>query len=184
MKSLNKLLFNVLIFAVSSFIIGNLGCQSDSPSSPTSGIKPNSTTQLHFLTPSESHFNKAFKVEQNISASSGGTIVVGDEASGYSSLDFMPGDLNYDTIITFRWDDQNYSAEFTPHGINFNNPVRLNLSYKTADVSAINEEALRIWYYNDNENHWELIGGEVDTEKQEVSAYINHFSRYELAGED
>lgn len=185
MKALNKLLFKVLIFTLVSFVVSNLGCQSDTPSSPSSNLQEmQQSSQIHFLYTKGIHFNKAFKTEQLITESAGGTIIVGDETSGYSSLNFMPGDLNNNTMITFRWDTDNYIAEFAPHGIYFNNPVRLDMSYKTADLSAINEETLRIWYYNENEQAWELIGGEVNTEEQEVSAYINHFSRYALAGED
>jgi hypothetical protein len=185
MKTLNKSLFNVLLISVSALILLNLGCQSDTPSSPSTDLRvTRSSTQLHFLQPSEMEFNKTFRVKQYISENEGGTIVAGDEVSGYMSLDFMPGDLNYDTIIIFKWDTNNFGAEFAPHGISFNNPVRLNLSYKTADVSAIDEESIRLWYYNENENNWELVGGDVDTEEKEVSTYISHFSRYALAGED
>lgn len=166
-------------------LLGMIGCQSDAPDSPLSDLSiKRSTNQLQFLKPQRSEFNKVFKTEQLVTASQGGTVVLGDESSGYCSIDFMPGDLTENMVISFRWDSQSFAADLTPHGIYFNNPVRLNLSYNDADVSNVDEEALRVWYYHGPEDNWELIGGEVDTEGQHVETYISHFSKYALAEED
>lgn len=164
-------------------VFGILGCQSNSPNSSTADPTPqHSSSQPHFIKPLKSGFNKVFKTEQYIVASEGGTVLVGDEEYGYSSLEFMPEDLTENTTIVFRWDSQSFMAELTPHGIEFNSPVKLTLSFRDGDVSTEQAEALRVWYYNEPE--WDLIGGEVDLEEEHVEAYISHFSRYALAAED
>lgn len=173
-----SLLFLVLIFGI-------MGCQTNSPDSPLTDLTiKRSQNQLHFLQPQKSNLQKVFKTEQYITVASGGTIFLGDEDNGYCSLDFKPGDLTENTLIAFTWNSQNFIADLGPHGIQFNNPVRLTLSYKDANVSTVQEEGIRVWYYNEPETNWELIGGEVNAEEQQVETYIGHFSRYALAGED
>jgi hypothetical protein len=171
-------IFLVLVFGI-------LGCQTNAPDSPLTDLTVKRTpNQLQFLQAQKLGFHKVFKTEQYVTASGGGTVLLGDEEYGYCSLEFMPGDLNDNTIIIFEWDTDNFTAELTPHGINFNNPVKLTLSYKDADLSTVEEQALRVWYYEEPENDWELVGGQVNEEEQQVEAYISHFSRYALAGED
>lgn len=176
-KTLSQIFF-VLLFGI-------LGCQSDAPNSPIKDLPlKRSADQLRFLKPQNAAFNKVFRIEQFVIAAEGGTVLLGDEISGYLSLDFMPGDLTDNTVITFEWDSQSFFAELNPHGIYFNNPVRLTLSYNGADLSGVDEENLRIWYDDEPQNAWELIGGQVDPEERQVEAYINHFSKYALAEED
>jgi hypothetical protein len=181
MKPAFKIIFQIFLV----LLFGILGCESDTPNSPTKNLALNrSTNQLHFLKSQSSVFNKVFTTERYVAASEGGTVLVGDETSGYCSIHFMPGDLTDNTLISFEWNSQNFFTELNPHGIYFNNPVRLTLSYNQADVSAVDEENVRIWYYDESQNAWELIGGQVDTENRQVEAYISHFSRYALAEED
>ena len=181
MKPAFKILSQIFLV----FLFGILGCESDTPNNPIKDLATKrSTNQLQFLKPQKSGFNKAFKAEQYVTASDGGTVLLGDETSGYSSIDFMPGDLINNSVIIFEWDSQSFFAELNPHGIYFNNPVRLTLSYNEADVSGVQEENLRIWYYDESQDDWELIGGQVDTEERQVEAYIGHFSKYALAEED
>ena len=180
-----KLAFKILPQILFVLLFGILGCETNAPDSPLTALSIKSTTnQLQFLQPQRSGFNKVFKAEQYVTASGGGTVLLGDEQYGYCSLDFMPGSLNENTTISFRWDSQSFMAELTPHGIYFNNPVKLTLSFKNGEVSTQEAGALRVWYYNEPETNWELIGGEVDLEGQQVETYISHFSKYALAGED
>jgi len=74
-------------------------------------------------------------------------------------------------------------AEFSPHGTTFNNPVAIRLSYKDADLTGINEQDIKIWYFNEIEGVWELIASDVDTGKKRVTGYIEHFSRYAIGSE-
>lgn len=185
MKTLHTIVFQVILLSLFSIILVNLGCQSDAPNSPSSDVViMRSTDQLQFLKPQKMRLKKAFQGEQYINANDGGTILVGDEISGYSNINFKPGDLNYDAVITFGWDSQGYFTELSPHGITFNTPVKLCLSYKDADLTNVTEDNIQIWYFNDFKDSWELIGGEVDKDKKQVQGYIRHFSRYALADED
>lgn len=180
-----KLAFKIIFQLFFVMFFGILGCQSNAPNSPIKDTPlSRSTDQLNFLKPQKSAFNKVFRTEQYVTAAQGGTVLLGDENSGYLSLNFMPGDLTDNTVITFEWDSQSFFAELNPHGIYFNNPVKLTLSYNQADVSAVQEEDIKVWYYDEPQNTWELIGGQVDTETRHIETYINHFSLYALAEED
>ena len=95
----------------------------------------------------------------------------------------MPEDL----VISFDWAASGTlagmlsSLEFGPHGTQFNNPVKVELSYKMADVKGIDESKLRIFYFNEETGIWELVGGEVDKRGRKVTVYVAHFSRYAVA---
>jgi hypothetical protein len=190
-----------LLLVITAAIFTLFGCESGNPLAPsaTDGGLINQDIQPIFLKPNVLKLNKSFSVQQYISASKGGRIVVGDEDSGYSELIFSPGDLSRDTWITFNWDSENFSTDLQPHGLVFNGPVELNLSYKDANLSDINEDNLKIWYYHPIEltpsfsltstvssetitvyGVWELIGGTVEVSQKRVKTTIQHFSRYAI----
>jgi len=64
---------------------------------------------------------------------------------------------------------------------NINKPVKIELSYKTADLTGIDENILGVYYFNEETDLWEFVGGEVDKKGKKVTAYLNHFSRYAVA---
>lgn len=70
---------------------------------------------------------------------------------------------------------------FGPHGIQFNEPAEVELSYKMADLTGIDENSLKVFYFNETTQLWELIGGVVDTSKKKITVYLPHFSRYALS---
>ena len=130
--------------------------------------------------------NKLFVKEKLITVAEGGKVEVGDDEHGKSRLKFEEGDVSQDVLVRFEWESTGLlqgGAEFSPHGTTFNNPVAIRLSYKDADLTGINEEDIKIWYFNEEENVWELIASDVDTEKQRVEGYVNHFSRYAIGAE-
>ncbi len=174
----------LLVVSTLLLIIGSFSCQEENPLAPLSaGKNLKKSSELTFLKSKRRGFNKTFSIDQFISAADGGMIVTGDDTSGYSSLFFQPGDLSQDTLITFSWDSQGYITDLAPHGIVFNNPVEIQLSYKDADLSQVNEDSLQIWYYNEPGDAWELIGGAVNKVDKQVEGYIEHFSRYAIAAE-
>ena len=63
------------------------------------------------------------------------------------------------------------------------NPVTMRLSYKDADLGGIAEEDLRIWYYDENDELWELAGQIVNTVEKYVEGTTTHFSRYAIGSE-
>ena len=130
--------------------------------------------------------NKLFVQSKLITVAQGGKIEVGDNMHGKSRLNFKSGDVSQNVWVTFEWESTGLlegGAEFSPHGTTFNNPVEIRLSYKDADLTGINEEDIKIWYFNEEENVWELIASDVNTEKQRVEGYVNHFSRYAIGAE-
>jgi hypothetical protein len=167
-----------LVFAALLLMIG---CETQSPVSPSPVAKiVRSTDQMKFLHAKTIRFEKEFRADQLITASDGGTISVGDDISGVSTIQFQPGDLNDDRLISFGWDSQGYVTELGPHGLVFNHPVELDLSYKDADLTGVDEDNLKIWYYNEGNDNWELIGGTVDKTAKRVEGTILHFSRYAI----
>ena len=60
-------------------------------------------------------------------------------------------------------------------------PIEVELSYKMADLSGCDETTLKVYYYNEEEDIWEFIGGEVDIKNKKIIVYLNHFSRYAVA---
>ena len=129
---------------------------------------------------------KRFSKAKLITVKRGGLIRVGGRTHGKSVLDFKPGDVSQDVTVQFEWESTGFlegGAQFSPHGTTFNNPVKIRLSYKDADLGDVEEEDLRIWYLNETEGVWELIGDNVHKDKKYVEGYINHFSRYALGSE-
>ncbi len=132
---------------------------------------------------------KNFKDTKKIKAKDGGTLEVGDRDNGKSKITFKKNDLPKDLTITFEWasggtfEGKLNDAEFGPHGLVFNSPVEVQLSYKKADLKGINEKDLKLFYYNEETELWELIGGEVDKRKKIVIAFLEHFSRYAIGAE-
>ena len=115
-----------------------------------------------------------------------GWAYVGDYEHGRSWLYFPPYAMNQTTIVTMDWESTGFlegGAEFSPHGTQFNRPVTVWLSYKDADLGDINEEDLKIWYFNEETEMWELIGDVVDTEHKMVGGLLHHFSRYAIGSE-
>ncbi|NLP14195.1 MAG: hypothetical protein GX383_06960 [Clostridium sp.] len=59
-----------------------------------------------------------------------------------------------------------------------NSSIELALKYDEATVQ--NEDNLAIYYYNEQFNKWQYLGGEVDKEAKEVRIKLNHLSKYTL----
>ena len=115
-----------------------------------------------------------------------GWAYVGDYEHGRSWLYFPPYAMNQTTIVTMDWESTGFlegGAVFSPHGTQFNRPVTVWLSYKDADLGDINEEDLKIWYFNEKTEMWELIGDVVDTKRKMVGGLLRHFSRYAIGSE-
>lgn len=182
-----------LFFAIilATFIM--FGCSSDhsmAPETPASGLQVQSTTGFVTLLKLKNPVTNqslskgeasAAVIEQFITASQGGEISFGKVRFGESRIIFQPYDLPEDLLISIEWGLGNFcEGIFGPHGTWFNQPVRVELSYKNADLTGINEEDLRIYYFNENTNIWEAVGGTVDTNNKIVIAYLEHFSRYAI----
>lgn len=116
----------------------------------------------------------------------GSWIYAGDNAHGKTWLYFPAYSLNQTSIITIDWESTGFlegGVEFSPDGLQFNKPVTVWISYQDVDLGGINENDLRIWYWNEALNVWELVGDCVDTANKMVGGYLHHFSRYALGAE-
>jgi hypothetical protein len=180
MKTKFKRLLQILTGLSYIFVLS--GCENIAPIQPdASESVKRSTHELTFLQSKNTRLGKVFEVSQLITAAGGGSIEVGDDLSGFSSLAFGLGDVNEDLTVGFRWDSNRFEVEFSPHGSTFNNPVTVRLSYKDADLNGVDEERLGIWYFDEQEGMWELAGKRVNKQAKYVEGTTTHFSRYGIA---
>jgi len=115
-----------------------------------------------------------------------GWAYVGNNRHGRCWLYFPRYAMNQTTIVTMDWESTGFlegGAEFSPEGTQFNRPVTVWISYKDADLGGINEEDLKIWYFNEKAGMWEVIGDVVDTKNKMVGGLLDHFSRYAIGAE-
>jgi hypothetical protein len=192
MKSIRKIIANTVVGLIAVGMTLNFsGCSKEiSPLFPNQEkVEQNSkmnkftTDQISFLKAKTIRMKKAFNVSQQITVANGGTITVGDDSTGYSSIIFDPNDLNQDLTVDFNWDSQAFSADFGPHGSTFADTVVIRLSYKDADLGGIDEDDLCIWYYDENDQLWEMSGRIVNKTEKYVEGKTTHFSRYAVGGE-
>ena len=146
-----------------------------------------SETGFKILKSKSTRLNKVFQKTEEIDHE-GGTIKVGDDEHGKSKLVIPENaiDEGDEVSITFWWESTGFlqgGADFSPHGITFNEPVRVELSYKDADLNGVDEDDLEIRYYNEATGQWEFIGNDVDKGKKVVKGTTDHFSRYAIGAE-
>ena len=190
MKSVKKIVKTLTaVVLLTGLAINFNACSEQSPlqSSDDTTSTKRAPGELNILkSKSGVSLNKLFVQSKLITVANGGRIEVGDTVHGKSRLNFKSGDVSQDVLVTFSFESTGLlegGAEFSPHGTTFNNPVEIRLSYKDADLTGINEEDIQIWYFNEEENVWELIASDVHTGSKYVKGYINHFSRYAIGAE-
>ncbi|MEE9443325.1 MAG: hypothetical protein V3V99_11740 [candidate division Zixibacteria bacterium] len=113
--------------------------------------------------------------EKAISAKEGGRIELYDVA-----LDIPPGAIDNDTLFSIDIPDAEiFYNEFGTHGLVFNKPVTVTMSYRDANLNGIDESTIRIVYINRNGNFVEM-DCEIDFERKIVVGQLYHFSAYGL----
>lgn len=128
-----------------------------------------------------------FYAEQFVKRQKGGGIKLGNAECGESKIKINKHALLEDTEIKFEWaagpamEGVLGDLTFGPHGTQFIEPVLVELSYRMADLTGIDESTLQVFYYNEDTQLWELIGGVVDISKKKITVYLPHFSRYALS---
>ncbi|MFH2069886.1 MAG: FlgD immunoglobulin-like domain containing protein [Elusimicrobiota bacterium] len=71
--------------------------------------------------------------------------------------------------------------EFEPEGIQFKKPVTIEIPYNNKDIEGIDEQYLRIYYWNPKKNSWEVVEtSKVLPEENKVTAELTHFSLYKI----
>lgn len=115
-------------------------------------------------------------VEQVISSSTGGSLSLLDV-----SLQIPPGAVPNDTLFSITIpDDQVFYNEFGTHGLVFNVPVTVTMSYRDADLTGIDESTITVAWHNGDSGQWEAIACVLDQVNKTVTGQLNHFSAYGL----
>jgi len=119
-------------------------------------------------------------IEQVISAEEGGQLSLFDVV-----LDIPPGAVDNDTLFSIGIPDINvFYNDFGTSGLVFNVPVRVTMSYRSADLSGVNESTIRIGWYNPASDRFEDVICDVDFENKVVTGELNHFSAYALISDE
>ena len=117
-----------------------------------------------------------FHTDSLISASEGGRLVLLDVV-----LDIPPGAVDRDTIFSIDIPDiEVFYNEFGTDGLVFNVPVTVTMSYRSADLSNVDESTIRIGWLNEKTGVWEDMVCEVDRVNKTVTGQLHHFSAYGL----
>lgn len=117
--------------------------------------------------------------EDWINPKKGGTIRLG----GGSKVVIPPNALNERTLIgiiatrkTIRGISDNKEFTFTPHGTQFNVPIKVVLSWEEFEGQNVT-----LYYFNEHTQQWEVSGeGVWDENNKTVTLFLYHFSRYAL----
>lgn len=115
-------------------------------------------------------------VEDQISSEKGGVLTLADV-----TLEIPPGAVPNDTTYSiFIPDDEVFYNEFGTDGLVFDVPVTVTMSYRDADLSAVDESTIRIGYFNEATGQFEDLECRVDFVNKTVTATLSHFSAYGL----
>ena len=206
MKTLNFKPSSIILAAAAILLLAFSACNEDGPFTPLAEAQPGVTENADkvietnvgsykvlrvdpaYRAPSLSKDGDSiFVAEQYIDAAWGGWIMLGSHDFGFSALAFSPNALPHSDTIYFEWAASNCfdgmltGLEFGPHGTQFQTPVYLSLSYRAADLTGINEDDLKFFYFNDLTGIWELTPCKVNKWTKTVVVKLNHFSRYALS---
>lgn len=119
-------------------------------------------------------------VADKINKSKGGSVWMSGCESG---IVIEPWALPYSSWIAMtRPSDDEPWIEFEPHGLVFNSSQYAQVSYDEYVLPpGVDPEDFSVWYWNDELNEYEYIGGIVHPEEGYIEFDIDHFSRYIVA---
>ncbi|MBI4669642.1 MAG: fibronectin type III domain-containing protein [Elusimicrobia bacterium] len=64
---------------------------------------------------------------------------------------------------------------------NFQKEVTITLPYTASDVAGMNENSLRLFFYDENQKYWALVSNStVDTANKKVSGGVRHFTLFRI----
>ncbi|MCX6640765.1 MAG: hypothetical protein NTW14_09835 [bacterium] len=100
----------------------------------------------------------------------------------FSGVVFSPWGLPYSTWIGIYQPDLDEPwVEYEPHGIYFNGAQHGHINFSDCDLQNVEPEDLTIWYWNEQLNEYEYIGGTVNLAQEYIEFNLYHFSRYVVA---
>jgi len=145
--------------------------------------------------------NKIVTASQYVTQKGGGELII--DYKGYEhnngnvnvkmTLKVFNGSISQDAELMMSLDDQgllgNVDVTFSPHGITFSRPARLDIEAKNLDLSGINPNDINIYYDNPETGQWEVMQSYAVIVKQAdgyvkvVAGQLPHFSRYAIGAE-
>jgi len=173
MKQNNKII--VAIFAVMAMLVFSsmVGCSK----APTVNEENDSATLLTRANlPVGKLVGEAAYFDTVLTAEEGGIVSLLDV-----ELYFPPFALASDTLISIEIPDISvFANEFGTDGLYFKKPVRVTMSYRDADLSNVREENIKMAWFNERTEQWDVIDCLLDAENKTVTGYVYHFSAYAL----
>jgi hypothetical protein len=167
----NFYLAAMMLLSVLAFV-GLIGC-SEVPSGPEDQQTVNLLTRSFSA---QKILGDSAYLETIISASEGGKFELHDV-----QLYFPPKALDNDTLISISIPDLSvFANDFGTDGLVFNVPVRVTMNYRDADLTGINESTIKMAWYNEHTDSWDIIDCELNLANKTVTADVNHFSAYAL----
>ncbi len=145
--------------------------------------------------------NKIVTASQYVTQTNGGELII--DYKGYEhnngnvtvkmTLKVFNGTISQDAELMMSLDDQgllgNVDVTFSPHGITFSSPARLDIEAKNLDLSGINPDDINIYYDNPETGQWQVmqsyavIVNEANGYVKVIDAKLPHFSRYAIGAE-
>jgi len=118
-------------------------------------------------------------IEDTVSAATGGRLELVDVV-----LEIPPYAVDNDTVFSILIPslDEFYN-EFGTSGLEFNVPVTVTMSYRSADLSSVDESTIRLGWLNEETGRWQDMVCEVDQVNKTVTGELHHFSAYALVSD-
>ncbi|MEW6042107.1 MAG: hypothetical protein AB1633_11360, partial [Elusimicrobiota bacterium] len=71
--------------------------------------------------------------------------------------------------------------KFGPDGTQFAKPVIITISYTDEEIKDINEQGLKIAYWNETTSEWEVVtNSKANPDENKITAEVTHFSVYQI----
>lgn len=166
------------LLACSVLLVASIGCSPGTPIAPSSTphYVIESPNFIRILSASNGAQNMSFTVptvSKVVSADQGGTIT-----NGRVTLVFSPHALEADTEITIEMlNDGTLGVELGPHGIQFKHPVTMTMDLGGTTAEDCSSNCTTYWY-NENQDWWEIVEKGNSGNPNELSASLEHFSKF------
>lgn len=175
MSKVRNFMAAVAVLTVLCFV-GIIGCSQIPTANNEPTVSDDSPVLLKRTTSVAKILGDSAYVETIVSAKLGGIVSLLDV-----QLYFPPNALNNDTSISISIPDLFiFENHFGTDGLVFNVPVKVVMSYRDADLSGVDENSIKMAWYNTTADHWDVIDCQINLVDKTVTAYVNHFSAYGL----
>ena len=166
------------LLACSVLLVTSIGCSPGTPTAPS--LAPQNVVEspnfISILSASDKDVQSPSLAQgpavMMISAAEGGVI-----SSGLITLTFPPNALSEDTEITIEMmRDGSLGVELGPHGIQFNQPVTLEMDLIGTTGEGMGETSSTLWF-NEDEGWWEEMP-HLNGNENKLKTNLEHFSKY------